>query len=146
MFTNFKLILVTIVALSLIVIMQCSKSPNPTSQEEFNLLGKWEWVQSVSNSGIYNSHTILTPESEHKYRMYEFHDDSTYSVTEIINDGLNSKIDNYSGNYNITTDTSLVEIIHLAPSMSFMYKLDKDYLFLTELCCDNYKHIYVRVE
>ena len=139
----FKIILSSLLLISLMVVIQCGKPTNP--EPEYSLVGDWVWVQSVRDFDIYR-YSVLTPESENKYKLYEFHDDSSYSVTEIISDGMNSMRDSYSGTYYFTFDTSSGDIIHLAPHRSFKYKLAKDSLFLTELCCERYKQTYVRIE
>ncbi len=77
----FKLFLAFVSLLSVLILIQCGKSTNP--EPEYSLIGDWRWVQSELDLGIYGVNIILTPESENMYRMYEFHDDSTYTVTEI---------------------------------------------------------------
>ena len=150
MFSNYKIILINIVVLSLMVITQCGKSTNPTSQVEVKLIGQWEWVESVRSSGIY-VYSSLTPESEHKYKMYEFLTDSTYSVTEIKTDGFNSMRDEYTGNYSFTYESvngtnDSVYVIKMDQLQTYVYELDGDSLFLSENCDICYKHTYVRID
>lgn len=116
-------------------VISCNKEEKTTIPEVNNLLGKWNWISSIS--GLHG--TILTPQSEGYNMSIEF------KLTGMIEFRKNDTITSEK-QFSIIHDAGIssLPIIKLENDPLWMYSIIRDTLFLNNICTNCFNEKYLR--